>query len=423
MDTSTSDTPRPTSYVRMAVSFLLITIALLLAPIAAIGTWARVELVDGDSFVSTFAPLAEDPAVQDFVAGQITDEIDKQVNFDQAVGQLFDELAAANLPPRPTAAIAALRGPAVAGIQSIVASTVQRLVASDQFAQLWESSLRLSHQQAIAVLKDQPGTVLDLSKDGTLSVQLEPLFDAVKTRLVQRGLTFADRIEPKNRTITIAHADSLALARATYQVAVIAGFWLPWVALALLVAGILVANRRRRALLFASIGVVIVFVLLSLGIWVGGNIFTYSVSPDPMPSSVADAVFGEVTAAMTSTIRAIAVLGLLIAVVVWFGGPARPAVAVRSVANSGFSSLRSALDRNGGDTGRFGAFVDHYRAVIWWIAAILGTFALMASRPVTFSAIGWLIVGLVVLGIAVELLRRPAADPPATEASATPLSE
>ncbi|EGD56351.1 hypothetical protein [Gordonia neofelifaecis] len=407
MNDTSPTTSRSTSRLRAVISALMIIVALILAPVASVGTWARVQLVDTDQFVATFAPLADDPAVQTFVADQITDQINEQVDFKQIIGDVFAGIAEANLPPRAATAIASLEAPAVAGIQSLVASTTQRIVASDQFAELWEESLRVSHKQITALLKDQPGTALQVSNDGTLSLELGPLIDAVKQRLVERGLSFADKIPVKDRSIAIVHADSLGLARVSYQIAVIGGYWLPWLALGLLIGGILVANRKRRAVVISSIFFAIIFGLMTMGVWIGGNIFVFSVSPNPLPSSVAHAIFDQVTAMMDSTLRALTFLGVLVAVVAWFAGPSRPATATRSVLGSGFASLRGALDRAGGDTRGFGRFLDKNRNVILIVAIALGMAALFASRPVTFTAITWLVIALIVVAIAVEVLRRP----------------
>lgn len=422
---ATAAEPAPSkSHLRTLISIVMIVVAVLLAPIAAVGTWTRLQLVDTDRFVSTFAPLADDPGVQNFIADQITDQIDQQVDFKQLLDPVFAELAAANLPPRASAAVASLQAPAVAGMQSIVATTTQRLVASDQFADLWATSLRVSHRQATAILKGQSGKALTLSDDGTLSVQLTPLIDAVKDRLRARGLTFVDRIPAQDRAITIVKIDSLGLAKMSYQIAAIGGLWLPWLAAALLLGGVLVANRRRRAMVIASVVLAVVFALMTIGVWIGGNVFVLSLSPDPLPSGVASTVFGQITAAMDSTLRALTFLGVLIAVVGWFAGPARPARATRAVLDSGFTSLRGALDRNGGDTGTFGRFLDRNRNVILTVAVILGMLALIAARPVTLSTIGWLVVVLAVVAVGIEVLRRsaqaPVAEPPADPAPAEP---
>ncbi len=94
--------------------------AVLLAPIAAMGTWARLQLVDADRFVATFAPLAEDPDVQDFIAAQASAAIQEQVDLTAVVGEVFDGLRELDLPPRAASALTLLEAPAASGLTSLV---------------------------------------------------------------------------------------------------------------------------------------------------------------------------------------------------------------------------------------------------------------------------------------------------------------
>src|SRR3954447_16101241 len=52
---------------RAAVAVVLIVVAVLLAPVAVVCGWAKWTLTDTDRFVATYAPLAQQPAVQAYV--------------------------------------------------------------------------------------------------------------------------------------------------------------------------------------------------------------------------------------------------------------------------------------------------------------------------------------------------------------------
>ena len=65
---------------RTVAAVVLVVVALLLAPVAVISAWARIQLVDTDQFVATFAPLAEEPAVQSYIGDQVTAAIEEQVD-------------------------------------------------------------------------------------------------------------------------------------------------------------------------------------------------------------------------------------------------------------------------------------------------------------------------------------------------------
>jgi hypothetical protein len=313
------------------------------------------------------------------------------------VGDVFEGIAELDLPPRSLAAISLLEGPAAEGIRSLLGTGVERVVASPQFAQLWELALRETHSRAIAVVQGDPNAALQLSDDGTLSLQLDTVIREVKQVLVQQGLGFAS-----------GTADSLVLVRTLYQVAVTAGYWLPWGVLALLVAGIAVARNRTRSIAWAGIGLAASFLLLAAGLGIGKQFFVGTVSPSVMPAATAHVLFDQLTLLIFSTLVALVVLSLFIAIGGWLAGASRPARAVRGAAESGFSAVRTAADRRGIGTGAFGRTVERWRSAIIVATVGIGVLVLFLSRPITTGGvIGTLIAVLAVL-LVTELARRPA---------------
>ncbi|MEZ7754729.1 hypothetical protein O5Y58_04340 [Microbacterium paraoxydans] len=399
--------PRRRISARSIIAGIVLVVAVLLAPIAAMGTWARLQLVDADRFVATFAPLAEDPDVQDFVADQVTAAIDEQVDLDAVVGELFDGLRALDLPPRAAAALGLLEAPAASGLSSLIDGVVHEVVSSQQFADIWAETLRFTHERAVAILQDEPGTALDLSDDGVLSVDVGAVVERVKEALAERGAGVADLIPVIDRTIPVVQADALVLVRTVYQIAVTAGFWLPWVVLGLVVLGVLLAVNRPRALFWTSAGFAVVFLLLAAGMGIGRGFFVSAVSPSIMTASAAESLFDQLTALLGSTIVALALVGVLIALWAWLAGSSRSARTVRGVTESGFGALREAAEARGISTGRFGRAVDRYRGAILIAGMAIGVLILLATRPVTFGAVLGVAIGVLVLTILVELLRRP----------------
>ncbi|MEW2009796.1 hypothetical protein AB0300_10045 [Microbacterium sp. NPDC078814] len=399
--------PRRRISARSIIAGIVLVVAVLLAPIAAMGTWARLQLVDADRFVATFAPLAEDPDVQDFVADQVTAAIDEQVDLDAVVGELFDGLRALDLPPRAAAALGLLEAPAASGLSSLIDGVVHEVVSSQQFADIWAETLRFTHERAVAILQDEPGTALDLSDDGVLSVDVGAVVERVKEALAERGAGVADLIPVIDRTIPVVQADALVLVRTVYQIAVTAGFWLPWVVLGLVVLGVLLAVNRPRALFWTSAGFAVVFLLLAAGMGIGHGFFVSAVSPSIMTASAAESLFDQLTALLGSTIVALALVGVLIALWAWLAGSSRSARTVRGVTESGFGALRETAEARGISTGRFGRAVDRYRGAILIAGMAIGVLILLATRPVTFGAVLGVAIGVLVLTILVELLRRP----------------
>ena len=400
---------------RSIVAGVALALAVLIAPIAAMGTWARLQLVDSDRFVETFAPLAQDPDVQDFVADQVGKAIHEQVDFDAVVGEVFDGLRGLDLPPRAASALSLLQAPAASGLTSLVDGVIHDVVASDQFADIWAQSLRVAHERAVAIMQNSPDTALQLADDGVLSLDLGVVVDRVKSALAERGVGFADLIPEIDRSIPIAQADALVLVRTLYQIAVAAGFWLPWVVLGLVVLGIVLARNRLRALFWTSAAFAVAFLLLAGGMGIGRTFFIHSVSPSIMSAAAAQSLFDEVTSLLSSTIVALALVGVLIAVWAWLGGSSRSAVAIRGLFESGFAAVRAAAAKRGLSTGRFGQAVDRFRGPILIAGMALGVLVLVLTRPVSFGSVFGVAIGLVVLVIVVELLRRPESESIAVE--------
>ena len=151
---------------RTILATLLILLGLLLTPVAAVGAWAQVALTDTDAFVATLAPLAEDPRVQDYVTDQAMVAIEERVDIDGLVDEVVDGLSDLVRRRVAIAALEALREPAVAGVRSSIRQAAERVIRSEEFAVVWERTLRLSHGQLIAGLQGDPSATVSISEQG-----------------------------------------------------------------------------------------------------------------------------------------------------------------------------------------------------------------------------------------------------------------
>ena len=405
---SSTSTPLPNGKLRSASALMLVSIAALLAPVAVLGSWVHGELVDTNSFVQTFAPLAQEPEVQAFVADEVAEAIKQNVDIDGMVGDLFGGIAALDLPPRATAVLPLLEGSAASGVRSLIDSGVTTAIESPQFAGAWEAALRESHSRAIALIQGEPNSVMQLSNDGTISLNLAAITRQVKSVLTDQGFGFAQQIPEIDRAIPLASSESFVTVRTVYQLAVGLGFWLPWVAFASLVAGLLVSRNRVRTLKRAGIGIAASLLLALMGLGIGKMLFIGAVSPSVMPAPTAEVLFNQLTELIVSTMVALIVLFIAVAIGGWLVGASKRAVAVRSALSSGFNTARRAADKRGIGTGAFGMFLDRWHSAILVVSILGAVFALFFMRPITGG--GVVAVVLILLGVllGVELLRRPA---------------
>lgn len=413
---STSASRSGGDWARTAIAVVLIAVGLLLAPVAALGTWARLQLVDTDRFVSTFAPLAEDPEIQAFVSDEVTTAITTRINVPQLVGEVFDGVRGLDLPPRAETALGLLEGPAAQGVQTLIGDVVDQVVASPAFAEMWEGSLRLTHERAVAIIQGDPAAPLQLAEDGALSLQLGVVAVRVKEELADRGIAIADLIPAIDRSIPILQADALVLVRTVYTIAVAAGYWLPWVVLLLLVSGVAVARRPMNALAWTAALFALLFALFAAGIGIGQSFFIGAVSPAVMPESAAAALFAQLTELLQSTAIALAVLGALVCFGSWLTGSTRTARAIRGAARQGADAVRAAGERRGLSTGRFGDLVERWRPAILIVVAAVAILLIFVNRPPTLSGVIGVVFGAAAVFLVVELVRRPE---PATVAEVT----
>ncbi|WP_431278074.1 hypothetical protein [Leifsonia poae] len=399
----------------------LILIGAVLAPVAVVASWAKVQLTDTDSFVATYAPLADDPAVQTFVTDQAVSVIEDNVDIPGVVSQVFDGIVSLGTGPVATRALEALKAPAAQGIVSLIHTTVGNFVASDAFAEVWQQALRRSHTQFIATMQNDPKAAVAIGSDGSVGIQLGPIIERVKELLVKQGLTFASQIPTVDRTITVAQNSSLPTLQLAYGLAVSVGAWLPWIALLFLAAGVLVARRRALALVWSAVALAIGMIVIVAGIAIGRIVFIASASPSLLPASVARTVFDTVTTKMVDTGVAVLVLAIVVAVVAWYSGPFGISRRLRGFFGSGVTWVREAAERHGITTGRTGEWIYAQRALLRAAVAVIAAVILLFVRPLTPGLIIWtLVIAAIVIAI-LELVQRPVITVPETVDEDTPV--
>jgi hypothetical protein len=392
---------------RTVASVALVVLGLLLAPVAVAANWAESQLADTDAFVSTFAPLAEDDAVKALLVTQVMAVVDEQVDFEKTTGEVFDAVKDLGLAPAASTALEALKKPAAVGLQSLATSAVTGFVDSPAFADIWAEALRLSHQQLVAAMTSSPSAALSISSSGELAIQLGPIIEAVKTSMVTQGLGFAEAIPTVDISIVVAKSDSFAQLTLAYGLAVTLGMWLPWIALALLVAGVVVAKRRKVALVWTSLALGVLMVLLGFAVRIGNVITVASIAPRYLPLDAAGAIYDTVTSMVSSTLSALAVLAFTVTVISWAIGPFRPAPALRAAFAEGTSRLRRIGDERGISTGAFGRVLARQRVVIQVLVGLAGAAVILFVRPLSIGQIIGTAVVVVVLLLVVEVLQRP----------------
>lgn len=392
---------------RAWVSALCIVVAALLVPVSIVAAWARVQLVDEDSFTATLAPLASDDAVQSLIIDETMDAITAKVDFLQLTSNVIDGVSSLDLPPAATTALGLLKQPAADGLESLVDRAVTRVVTSDAFADVWATATRAAHRALTTAATSDGGGLVVRTDDG-VGIQLGAIVERVKQNLTDQGMGVAGLIPAVDRVVIIGTGENLALIRTAYAVSTAVGYWLPLVSLGLFIAGILIARRRSTALLGTGAGLLVGGGSLALGFSIGAVVVGSVASQLDLSPSALAVIYQQVSSGMSHTAAMIAVIGLVVIVLAWVNGRWRGARALRTGVGSLNAGARTALLHRGIDTGAVGTWLYAQRALVRTVIAVLGIVWLLALRPLTVGDIVLvLVVGLLAWWLAELLQRRP----------------
>lgn len=326
--------------------WLLVVVTAVLVLVAVVARFAESELLDTDRYVETVAPLAEDPAIQAEIADQVTQQVVSRVDVE---GVMTDALTGlAERAPRLPEAITGL-APVIAGqVESFIHGVVTNLVTSEEFPELWTRANRTAHRSLVAVLTGEQGGVVVADDSGTVSLSMGAVLDRVRDRLTERGFALAERIPDVDTEIVILQSDDLVRVQRAVSFLDSAASVLPWLAVltGLGAIGLAPSGSRRKAVVAIGVAAVVAMALLALAINAGRALYLREVPSDALSPAAATAVIDTLLVPLRTTLRAVFVAGLVIALAAYVTGPSRSAQAIRSGVSSGLDRLRGGrLDR------------------------------------------------------------------------------
>lgn len=403
---------------RAVVSALCIVIAAILVPVSIVSAWARVQLVEEDAFVSTLAPLVDDPAVQAMIIEETMKAVDANVDFHELTANVFGGIAdIEGFPPRAAQVLTMLEAPAADGLHNLVDQAVTRVVESDAFSDVWATATRAAHRALTTAATSDGGGLVVRTADG-VGIQLGAIVDTVKQRLIDQGISAAQLIPAIDRVIILGTGENLALIRTGYALATTLGWWLPVITLALFGLGIAIARRRSVAVLGTGLGIAIGAGALAATLSIGNTAVQLAASDLRLSPNGLEVIYEQIVAAMTQTAIVLAVLGVFVAVLGWAMGRSQAAVASRGAVRTMNSAARRQLASRGLDTGGVGGWLARYRVLVRTIIAVLAVLWLFALRPLSFGDIVLVLAVAFVVAWILELLQRRAEEHVAAEAPA-----
>ncbi|NML52299.1 hypothetical protein HHL19_27170 [Streptomyces sp. R302] len=368
---------------RSFLAGLLVVVGCVLVPLGLVAAWTADLLGDTDRYVQTMAPLASDPDVQAAVATRVTDAVMDHIDLESLL-----QGVAPDQRPLVEKALGKLGGSLEGALASFVHDRAQDVVASPAFETIWTDANRLVHTSVDRALTgDQDGAV-KIETD-TVTIDLAPVIERVKERLVDSGLTVAADIPEVHTSFTVLRSDDIGKAKTGFALLQAFGVWLPVIAVLCVAGGVLLAVRRRRALVAAALGFALAALVLGIALTVFRTVYLNAL-PSSVSPAAAGSVYDTLTRFLRTSVRVCAVLGVLVALAAWLSGPSRPAVLARGLWHSGITASRSTADRAGMRLGPVGGFVRRFHTWIVWILVVGAALAFVLWPHPT----GWVVIGL-----------------------------
>ncbi|MFJ3951391.1 hypothetical protein ACIPXV_15265 [Streptomyces libani] len=259
---------------------VLLLVGALLLPLSLVALWARAELTETDSYVAAVAPLAGNTAVQEAVVDDVTAGVMAHVRLDGLLKAV------------PRAERPAVRRHFTRGIRQFVAQQVRQVVTGSGFPAVWNGVHRTAHRTLDGRLA--------ASGRSAVTLDLTPVVERVKRQLSHNGmgLDILRRVPRAGVEIVLLKGPDVPRIRAVYELVRTGALLLPPVAALCLTGGLLLARRKRRALIGTGLGCA-----AAAGLLAAALALVRSRALDALPAMVSRPAAGAYADALTGPLR------------------------------------------------------------------------------------------------------------------------
>ena len=321
---------------RRAIAATLVVISGILGPVAVTGLWARALVNNTNTYVDAVAPLATDPAITAALEDRVTDAVMNAVDNLDVDTQVQAFLSQRGVP----APISALVSTALAGLNSnlrdLVSRTVTAVIEDPRFAAAWTAVNRTAHEALVNVV-DGDSRLLD--PQGNLALQLQPVVDTIKQRLIDNGHSWASLL-PSNLTAewVLVPASQVNSLRDTVNALRTVAIVLVIVELLVILGAILLTTDRLRGLAWTAFGLAAGSVAVLGGLRYAEHALIGNATQIQHPDA-ASALVGTVTASLVNWLRLLFIVGIAVAGIAALMGRGKRARRARA----GLLNLRTKL--------------------------------------------------------------------------------
>ncbi len=294
---------------RRVVAVVLVVLAAFLAPLTVTAVWLHERILSTDGYVETVTPLVNDPVVTDALANRIVTEL----------------FAATDIEDRVTSALPGpvdVLGPALTrSLRNLATTTTERFLESDAFESLWIRANTVAHKQIVAMFSGEGDAVSQ--RDDAIVLDLGVVADAVRDRLVERGVGVLKRVPIPEGSIeiTLLESDLIPQLQTTFRILDDLADVLPILFVVTVVAAIGIAPRRRRIVAALGFGVAATTALLSVGVDLGRRVTVDQADQASLNADATKAVYDALVVELRELSSYVIAIALLVGVVALVSSP------------------------------------------------------------------------------------------------------
>lgn len=283
--------------IRSAFVALLLSVSLALF---ALATWGKAEVNDPDRLAEQSSLALQSSQVRQLLAERITDEVWARVD----VRKLLEDAIPADAD--------FLVGPSEALSRAAVASAIDNLLRQDFAREIWQESVRITHQNALRALQNKQSALL--IEEEVVAVDLRTVL-RVTARKIGLPSVVSDNIPAGLGQLELARTKSVSEIRTAYQILDISP---PLLLLLSLFLGVLLLAINHRAFwqggLWAAGSAATAGVLVLLTKDIAPSLMLGSFS-DPLAVSVGRVLWQEWSASIAASSSYLFILGAILLVV------------------------------------------------------------------------------------------------------------
>ncbi len=296
---------------------ILIVLAAVILLVTAVNVWVDRAALNTDNWVNAADELLAEPAVREAIAVYVVDQLYTNVD----VGAQLGELLPGDFGGLAGALASALRNPAT--------DAVDRLLATDQVAEIWSNANRIAHETIVNILEDDSRVQALSTAGGSVTLDLREVVVQLADDLGLPGAV-VDRLPAEAGQVTIIESSKLEDLQSAVTFVQWASWLLFFVVIAIYAGAVFLADGWRRvATRNVGLATTIVGLLVLAGLRFGGDRLLDSVVQNESNRGAAEAVWRIGSSLLHDIGWNITTLGILIVLGAFLAGPTRAATAIR----------------------------------------------------------------------------------------------